>query len=689
MLSKKITALLTWAVFFFCGTLTVYGAEAPGLQPGTEKIPAEKILLTEKEVTSEEKIPVDCSADYLEYDEGQGIVNGRGNVKVIYKGAVITADEVKFDVKTSNLEAKGNITLTEGDSIINGAYVTFNMKSKTGNIDKIRLSNGPWFFKGAAIEKPDEKNASIIEGYATTCNDKDRPHYRLVSQKIHIEIDNTIESWNVLLYIGDIPVFYFPYIWKSLKASAKSPLTVKPGISSAEGFYLKMAYNYDLSEYLSGSILFDILTKKGLGYGLQQNYRFADGLNGGYLYAYYILEKDTLRERFRLDFDHSSRIGTNINIVGRLNYLSDEAVSTDFNSYYYPVVSRDIRSYFAVSYYEQFFSLITSVERQDKYNPLDGKYHLNNFYLPNLSFSTTSMAIGNTNAYWSLGAGVSYSILNASLAGTDYILKARLNPSLMHTMKLDQANTLSSSVVLNALAQNKQDYGVMAPLSNLNYTLTFNLHSVWNMSMDTDLNYNYSQKLTGMENDIYGGVLINKLTGRLNLRLGAALANTTTTGFDLKTPNNDIRKNFDNIVNYTNIYLSDEFNASSGLQYNIYEGVIKSADIFTNYGKPGTTKFSLGVNYLNYGIFVLDLTGSITMNLGPDTQVEYGMRFDTVASNFKEHRVALATNITDCWYGSLNFARSYGNYSVGFNLQLRALKESALDKKLSPEVYKY
>jgi hypothetical protein len=257
---------------------------------------------------------------------------------------------------------------------------------------------------------------------------------------------------------------------------------------------------------------------------------------------------------------------------------------------------------------------------------------------------------------------------------------------------MDLANTLSTSVYFGATVQDKPDYGYTGLLNNLNYSLALNLHSVWNMNMDTDLNYNYSQKLIGIENDYYGGILNNRLNGRLNLRIGGTISNTTTTGYNFMMKNPDIQNNFDNLMNYTNIYISDEFNASSNLQYSIVTGELKSIDIFSNYGKPVGTRVSFGVNYVNnspYYADILDITGSIAMNLGEDMRIEYGTRFDTSLQKFKEHRVAFSTNITDCWYGDITFSRSYGNYNFGFNLQLRAFKESALDKKISPEVYKY
>ena len=636
---------------------------------------------------------------------------GKGNVKVIYKGTEIKADEVRFNVKSSELEANGNITVTEGDTIITGESVIFNMKGKVGRIERMELSKVPWFFKGKAIEKPDEKNASIIEGYATTCKDTGHPHYRLVSHKIHIEIDNIIESWDVLLYIGDIPVFYFPYIWRSLKASGKSPLTLRPGYSSSEGLFLKLAYNYDFSEYFSGALILDLMTKKGSGYGLQQNYRFADGLNGGYLYAYYILEKDTMLERYRLDFDHSSRIN-NVSLVARLNYLSDETLTRDFYSYYYPVVSRDIRSYLAATYYDNIFTFMLAADRRDHYFPFEKTYKLNIQTLPDIRFNTTSLRIGETNAYWSIASEL---INYSSSTGDFYYLQPGLQSSLnyytnpaqngsldniiaytqanlYYTMKLDQINSLSASVSLNANAQNRLVLmpGLADSLSNLNYSASLNLHTTWNMNLDTDLNYSYSQNLFHTEYDFYKGILFEQVNGRLNIRLGTFLSSTMTLGYDLRSVNPDYLQNFSNFINSTNLFISQEFSSSFNFQYSMASSMLASFDVFANYGKPQGTRVTFGVNYIrNYPADILDLSGSVAFNVSEDMRIEYGTRYNTTANDFREHRLVFSTNLTDCWYGDITFAQSYGIFSFGFNLQLRAFKESALDKKLAPEVFKY
>ena len=676
----NITALIFGAVFFFLNPFRLAAEE-----PVKAKAPVtEERLAAQKEESTGEVKPVDCFADHLEYDEVNGALYGKGNVKVIYKGTEIKADEVRFNVKSSELEANGNITVTENDMVIKGEFVKFNMKGKVGRIEKIDLSKGPWYFKGSAVEKPDEKNATLIEGYATTCQNREHPHYRLVSQRIHIELDNIIESWSVLLYVGDIPVFYFPYIWKSLKTSAKSPLDIKPGYSSSEGLYLKLAYNYELSEYFTGALQLDLMQKKGSGYGLQQNYRFADGLNGGYLYAYYVLEQDTLHERFRVDFDHSSRFNNNLSVVARLNYLSDEALTRDFYSYDYPVVSRDIRSYFATTYYDSLFSVMLAVDRQDHYDPFDRLYRLSAFTLPNLRFNTTSLRIGETTAYWSLAS----EIMNYySAAGGYYILQSGLHPGLSYSLKLDQLNSLNSSFSLNAVTQDHLEPNSAAKLSSLNYAASFNLHTTWNMNMDTDVNYSYSESLSDVQ------VLTNQVNGRLNLRVGNFLSSTMNTSYFFLLHDPDLKKNFGFLVDSTNFFFSQDINAAVTLQYSIPAGLMNSLDVFSNFGRPQGFMATFGLNYIKADPAspnpdLLDISGSVAFNISEDMHFEYGTRYNTVANDFREHRFVFSANLTDCWCGGLNFTQSYGIFSFGLNLQLRAFKESPLDKKLSPEVYK-
>ncbi|MFH1824952.1 MAG: LptA/OstA family protein [Candidatus Firestonebacteria bacterium] len=641
----------------------------------------------------EKKSPVECSADYLEYDEINSIVFAKGNVKIKYKDINVTADEVKFNTKSSELSAKGNISVTEKDSIIKGEFVDYNLKSKTGIVRNMEFSKKPWYFKGESIERTDEKNACVNSGFATTCKFMDHPHYRLVSKKIHIELDEKVESWDVLFYIGDIPIFYFPYIYRSLKKSSKSPLTVKPGYTTTEGFFIKSSFNYDFSEYLFGSILFDYMANKGFGYGLQQNYRFKDSDSGGYLYTYYIQEKDTGHARWRIDLDHKNYLAEDISLMGRVNYLSDELVTRDFSQYYYPVNLREIRSYLALTKHSRDYTLIVSAERQDKWDENENKYFENAVYLPTVKFQTSSMRIFDTPFYASFSSELTNYYFHNTIEPTNsyYILRIGVMPTLTYSFAFFPGHTLSSSFAFSETWRDKSDYGIENNGFNASYSTTINLHNAWNSYFETDLSHLFSQRLTNIENDQFNGISLNKLQARLTFRIRNLFTNVTTTGYDLRPTNTDFINKFDVIYNNTNIIFSEDADGLINTQYSLAQSKVRSVDAYANLGRAKDLTIGLGLNFVDNTPYmnVVDVNSSLGFNLTSDVRLEFSSKYDTSQNILKEIRTAISANLTDCWYGNLSLLKSWNNISFSFNFQLRAFKESELDKKLSPELFKY
>lgn len=650
------------------------------------------LLLSNNIFTAEEKkIPVECSGDYLEYDELNNAIFAKGNVKVKYKDIVVTADEVHFNSKTSDISASGNISVTEKDSVVTGISVKLNLKSKVGVIEDIELLKKPWYFKGENIEKKDEKNIYINSGFATTCSQKKHPHYKLVSKQIRVELDEKVESWHMLLYVGDIPVFYFPYFYRSLK-STMSPISIKPGYTTTEGFYLKGSYNYEFSESVYGSLLLDYLTNKGFGYGLRQSYRFKEPDYQGYLYTYYIEEKDTGRARWRIDWDHKNQITDKIFLTGRINYLSDQSITRDLYVDYYPVYLRELRSFLAVTQYSPDYTLIVSAEEQDSWNDIEKKFYKNLVYLPSIRFQSSSLKIPDTAFYYSIGAEFSnYYQRNITIPSNSYFnMRLALTPSLSYSLLMFSNNTLNASITFRGSWQNLPDYGFTNNGFNSSYSTSINWHSIWNEYWDSDLTHSFSQRLTNVNNDIYDGIDMNKLFGRTTFRF-RGFTTTTTTGYDLRSLDPEFKNKLDNIVNSTRIVWSGDSDTYFNTQYNIRMQKIGSIDTLTSFGRTQAFTFGLGLNFIDNSPYIntVDLSGSLGTNIGDDIRIELGARYDTVNGRFKEQRAKFLTNITDCWYANVSLLKSWDTISFNFILQLRAFKESEIDRKTTPEVFKY
>lgn len=127
-------------------------------------------------------------------------------------------------------------------------------------------------FFGKRIKK--EKQRIIIEdGWFSTCFDK-KPHYRLTSKNITIG-PKIVKASNIVLRIGDFPVFYIPF-YSHLLESKDSPYSIQAGRSSYLGFFVKTRYNHSFEQKRLGFLL-DYYQKKGPGFGidiLSNNSRF-------------------------------------------------------------------------------------------------------------------------------------------------------------------------------------------------------------------------------------------------------------------------------------------------------------------------------------------------------------------------------------------------------------------------------
>ena len=666
--------------------------------------------------TGMKKEPIDCYGDHIEYDELDGTIYAKGKVKVLYRDITLTCDEIRMSTKSEDVEASGHIVLIEKDSTVKGEHIKYNLKQKLGVVDNIEYSRTPWFFKGRRIERPDEKNANMEQSIATTCSDHEHPHYKLVSGRIHLLVDEKIECWDTVVYIGEIPIFYFPYYYKDFR-NGSSPLSLRPGYSSYEGAFLKMAYNYELTNDLSGSLLLDLMSVKGVGYGIKQNYNLP-GLNGGgSIYSYYIDEADTGHSRWNMNFEHHSDIVKDLNVVARLEYFSDQAVLNDLYYGYYPVMASYVNSYVAFTKKDDSFTATLAAQRQDNWDNSAFEYKMTSALLPSVKFQSNQLSLGSAGFYGSLNGEVTRYYVPSSAAlvtNSDYFnSKLTLNPSLTYSFQYFPGNTLSTSLALSGAWLELPDPGMDNQGLTAAVSETMTLHNSFNQYVTTDLTHSYSQRLRTTSVDINGGTDLNKLTGRLGFA-AQGFSLSFTTGYDLRqnldqaainvlepTPlgngvlNNPVKARIDPITAQLGLILSRTSDASLNTQYRLYDDRLLFGDIALGFNRGEAFTYGVGasyaaqfdyVNYVYQSLF--DLSASAAFNATPDLRLDLAVKYDTVNRNLKEVRSKFTLNLTDCIAMDLSYMQSLSAHSFGLNIYMRAFTKTELDSN-APEVFKY
>lgn len=81
---------------------------------------------------SKDNIPINCTADYMEYFWKDGKLYARGNVKLKYHEMAMESDKLNADSKTNDVEAEGHIILDEKEYKMKGSSAHYNLQTKKG-----------------------------------------------------------------------------------------------------------------------------------------------------------------------------------------------------------------------------------------------------------------------------------------------------------------------------------------------------------------------------------------------------------------------------------------------------------------------------------------------------------------------------------------------------------------------------
>lgn len=194
-------------------------------------------------------------------DEATGdeiiIFTGSVAVSVVQDGTTnrITADTVHFNRTQNMLYAEGNVSLdkTSGNDTehLTAGSLLFNINTAEGIFDSGRFvqsgekseSSGSTMIVSADIFARNESGAVAFKRGSLTFCDDPNPHWKIKATRIWLLPGNEFAFANALLYIGHIPVMYFPFFYYP-----KDELVFNPVF----GYHSRKGYTIQTTTYLIG-----------------------------------------------------------------------------------------------------------------------------------------------------------------------------------------------------------------------------------------------------------------------------------------------------------------------------------------------------------------------------------------------------------------------------------------------------
>lgn len=220
---------------------------------------------------------VEFEADEAVFNENTRQISLSGMVRIQEKDKdnlvmkLIRAKEATVDMEKKTVVSPSDFVIDSSTGSIYGKSGMINYGDNTGTIRDSRFSYGNYVFRGKEVSFDNHKyvyrNSSI-----TSC-DKEPPHYTLRTSVIKIVPEHYFLAYNCLLYIGKVPVFYFPVLFKPDGEGTPFTTYLFPGYDSRNGPYLKTNLVYKINREAKVKAYLDYFTKKGLGTGMEFDFR--------------------------------------------------------------------------------------------------------------------------------------------------------------------------------------------------------------------------------------------------------------------------------------------------------------------------------------------------------------------------------------------------------------------------------
>lgn len=245
------------------------------------------------------------------------IIHANGNAILVNKDLYVLAEKIDYDIEKRMAEVRGDVRIyRDGNLLVKTSYASFRLDDKYGFIEPLYLQEsdtGMWIKADAATSN--NKVYSFKKSTLSTCNIQN-PIWRMeASSGKYSNITKYVTLWNPKLYIGDVPIFYFPYfLMKAHKERSTGFLVPTFYTSSTEGFITH--FPFFLAPKTSWDMTFkpQIRTERGVGGTIE--FRNVDSSNDrtflelGYLYNF---KNYSLRYNLKNDHIYGFRFYHNSN----------------------------------------------------------------------------------------------------------------------------------------------------------------------------------------------------------------------------------------------------------------------------------------------------------------------------------------------------------------------------------------
>jgi LPS-assembly protein len=286
--------------------------------------------------------PVEITAEGETRFEG-GVAVAEDNVQIHYGDASIYADYAEYNPDTRDVFLDGNVRIYTPEGAFVGQRAVYNLETKQTRALEFGGEFFPLRFRATSLRAPSMREFRVA-GATLTTDDSSEPDFYVRARTMRIYPDDRVIFVNSTVFVKDVPVLWFPYLYSNLSTTG---FTFLPGYDSQWGAYLLTSYAFPIGSGndLIGKVRVDYRTERGFALGFDADIAFGpDDRNTGTFEAYHAWDQDPSQgptgerppsitpeeNRYRVAYKQTLFLADDLFAKADINVLSDRFVLEDF-----------------------------------------------------------------------------------------------------------------------------------------------------------------------------------------------------------------------------------------------------------------------------------------------------------------------------------------------------------------------
>src|ERR1700730_8991823 len=288
---------------------------------------------------SKEHLPVEItSTGETTYEDG--LATARDNVAIHIGDTDIYADFAQYNSRTKEVALEGNVRIYREGKIYLADRGVYNTETNEMRGAETRMQYNPYFLEGETLSSIGEKGYRVRNGIFTT-HDSAKPDFHFRARTVRVYENDHVTFQNVTFYAGNVPIFWWPYLYQSLDDAFS--FTLSPAFLSSWGPSLLGQVSFPITDQIKGRLRLDYRSRRGVALGFDAEIDYGQNNSSwAKLKTYYIQDQNPLINRtslprgaiptgrYRLTLEDRTNFTSDIYGIAEVTKLSDAFVMEDF-----------------------------------------------------------------------------------------------------------------------------------------------------------------------------------------------------------------------------------------------------------------------------------------------------------------------------------------------------------------------